>query len=75
MRWHTRALGAPLILGGLLTVLLGTGFLTSSQAQESQGLGLAVVSIGTTVRDMDRAVAFYRDVLEFEVHSDVECTD
>jgi len=60
---------------GLLIVLRSVVSLPLSHAQESQGLGLAVVSVGTTVRDMDRALAFYRDVLEFEPRFDVEFTD
>lgn len=35
----------------------------------------ALSSVGTTVRDMDRSVAFYRDVLEFHQDFDVEVTD
>ena len=75
MHWHARARGAHPAVLGLLVLLLSTVALTLSHAQEPQGLGLAVVSVGTTVRDMDRALAFYRDVLEFEPGFDVEFTD
>ena len=54
MHWHARARGAHLAVLGLLVLLLSTVALTLSHAQEPQGLGLAVVSVGTTVRDMDR---------------------
>ena len=75
MHWQARTRGAHLAVLGLLVLLLSTVALTLSHAQEPQGLGLAVVSVGTTVRDMDRALAFYRDVLEFEPGFDVEFTD
>ena len=74
MHWYARARGVHRVVLGLLIVLLSVVSLPLSHAQESQGLGLAVVSVGTTVRDMDRALAFYWDVLEFEPRFDVEIT-
>ncbi|HEY6260124.1 MAG TPA: VOC family protein, partial [Nitrospiraceae bacterium] len=39
---------------------------------DNRGVVLAVESIGMTVSDMDRSVAFYSDVLTFKPVSDVE---
>lgn len=55
-------------------VLLGALLSTHATAY-AQSLGQAVTAIGTTVSDMGRAVAFYRDILEFEQEFDVEFLD
>src|SRR5207302_585629 len=45
----------------------------ADRASTTRGLGVtAVDTIGMTVEDMDRAVAFYTSVLTFEKVSDVE---
>jgi catechol 2,3-dioxygenase-like lactoylglutathione lyase family enzyme len=44
----------------------------AARGQSPTPLAEAVVAIGMTVSDMDRAVAFYADVLSFEKISDVE---
>jgi catechol 2,3-dioxygenase-like lactoylglutathione lyase family enzyme len=58
-------------------VLLGLSLFTSyplplTCAAEPQVVVQSVASIGFTVSDMDRSVAFYRDVLTFKPVSDVE---
>jgi catechol 2,3-dioxygenase-like lactoylglutathione lyase family enzyme len=66
-----------------LTLALLTALLAAFTAARGQGIArqqgrsdaaavTAVVSIGTTVSDMDRAIAFYRDVLTFAKESDAE---
>jgi catechol 2,3-dioxygenase-like lactoylglutathione lyase family enzyme len=59
-----------LLVGGLV---LGPGRL-AERAVEAQPGGLirAVGPVGMTVGDMERSIAFYRDVLQFEPVSDVE---
>lgn len=61
------------ILGFWLLLALG-GFVPTTWAQQALGRGLVteVVSVGMTVADMDRSVAFYANVLSFEKVSDVE---
>src|SRR5262249_1521728 len=75
MRWDIWGRCIRLAAVALLVALLVAGWAGKSTAQASQTLGVAVVAVGTTVRDMDRALAFYRDVLEFEPGFDVEFTD
>lgn len=55
---------------GLALALLGAGGPTSAAGAEATAR--AVATIGMTVSDMDRSVAFYREVLGFEPVSDVE---
>lgn len=45
-----------------------------AQTQSKPVLTEAVVSIGMTVRDIDKAIAFYSDVLSFEKVADAELT-
>lgn len=61
------------ILGFWLLLALG-GFVPTTWAHQALGRGLVtkVVSVGMTVADMDRSVAFYANVLSFEKVSDVE---
>jgi catechol 2,3-dioxygenase-like lactoylglutathione lyase family enzyme len=61
LRLGSAALG--IALGAVLTV-----------AFAAEPLVRAVGPIGMTVSDMDRSIAFYRDVLSFEPQSDVEVT-
>jgi catechol 2,3-dioxygenase-like lactoylglutathione lyase family enzyme len=65
MIWFVRLGSAALgvVLGAVLTV-----------AFAGEPLVRAVGPIGITVADMDRSIAFYRDVLSFEQQSDVEVT-
>ncbi len=64
---HTRAI---LLLWFLFAI---SGWLPTALAQQAPSpLVRAVASIGMTVSDMDRAVAFYSDALSFEKVSDVE---
>ncbi len=51
------------------------GSFTPRAEAQSQTLPLSLVSIGTTVRNMDRSVDFYRDVLQFRKEYDVEFAD
>jgi catechol 2,3-dioxygenase-like lactoylglutathione lyase family enzyme len=55
------------VLNGLLMLLLTLGFTAQATVER-------VDAIGITVSDMDRALAFYRDVLGFEPISDEEVT-
>lgn len=75
MSWTIWTRGIRLAALALMVALLVSGRAGHSATQEPQTLGVAVVAVGTTVRDMDRALAFYRDVLEFEPGFDVEFTD
>jgi catechol 2,3-dioxygenase-like lactoylglutathione lyase family enzyme len=58
----------------LAVLLLSAALSVAAPAPEApeKPLATAVVRVGITVADMDRSVAFYRDVLEFEKVSDVE---
>jgi catechol 2,3-dioxygenase-like lactoylglutathione lyase family enzyme len=57
----------------LLVWCLGWSFsAASAQPAQSPTAVEAVAAVGLTVADMDRALAFYRNVLTFEVLSDVE---
>jgi hypothetical protein len=69
---------APLLL--VAALMAGVGFQVPADAR-SAATGAqavppapvaAVVKVGMTVEDMDRALAFYTNVLDFEVLSDVE---
>ena len=75
MRWDMWRRCIRLATVALIAALLVASQAGKSMAQATQTLGVAVVAVGTTVRDMDRALAFYRDVLEFEPGFDVEFTD
>lgn len=54
------------------SVLLTVYFLFAAPVWANQPVVSAVASVGFTVSDMDRSVAFYRDVLTFKQVSDVE---
>ena len=54
------------------SVLLTLGFFFAAPVWANQPVVSAVASVGFTVSDMDRSVAFYRDVLTFKQVSDVE---
>lgn len=56
----------------ILTILLCLPTMQAFAAESSPALVTAVASVGFTVSDMDRSVAFYRDVLTFKPVSDVE---
>jgi catechol 2,3-dioxygenase-like lactoylglutathione lyase family enzyme len=58
---------------GLLVLATGLG-LPAGRGPEAQPAGLvrAVDAVGMTVADMDRSIAFYRQVLGFETVSEVE---
>ncbi|MGQ0809626.1 MAG: VOC family protein [Nitrospiraceae bacterium] len=60
------------IVGLWLTVALGCWAPSAPAASDRGGVVTAVDSIGMTVSDMDRSVAFYSNVLSFEKISDVE---
>jgi catechol 2,3-dioxygenase-like lactoylglutathione lyase family enzyme len=62
---------AACALGLLVLVLLGDGR-GRAAATASDGSVTAVDAVGMVVGDMDRSVAFFRDVLTFEQLSDVE---
>jgi catechol 2,3-dioxygenase-like lactoylglutathione lyase family enzyme len=53
-------------------VLLTLCFVFAAPVWANQPVVSAVASVGFTVSDMDRSVAFYRDVLRFQSVSDVE---
>jgi catechol 2,3-dioxygenase-like lactoylglutathione lyase family enzyme len=55
-----------------LTAALVCWITASSLFAETGGLVVGVESIGMTVSDMDRSVAFYSDILAFKPVSDVE---
>jgi catechol 2,3-dioxygenase-like lactoylglutathione lyase family enzyme len=61
---------------GFVCLLLAAAFVcwitASSLFAEAGGLVAGVESIGMTVSDMDRSVAFYSDILTFKPVSDVE---
>src|SRR5262249_30664119 len=61
----------PLLLAVLLAWWLSP---TGARPAQGQGLVKAVDTVGMTVADMDRALAFYTQVLSFEPVSDVEVT-
>ena len=54
------------------SVLLTLCFVFAAPVWANQPVVSAVASVGFTVSDMDRSVAFYRDVLTFKQVSDVE---
>ena len=56
------------------SILLLTVLPTALAAGEPKPLVSGVAAVGVTVRDLDRSVAFYTDVLGFEKASDVEVT-
>jgi len=56
----------------ILAVLLCLPTRQAFAAESSSAVVTAVASVGFTVSDMDRSVAFYRDVLTFKPVSDVE---
>jgi len=55
----------------LVAIALSLGLAPASRADKSSA-AQAVGPIGITVRELDRSIAFYRDVLGFEVESVVE---
>jgi catechol 2,3-dioxygenase-like lactoylglutathione lyase family enzyme len=60
-------------VAGLVCLVLGLGALAArSVGAQPEGPIRAVGAIGMTVADMERSVAFYAGVLEFEKVSDVE---
>lgn len=65
VRWRPRLCGLALVAVASLA-WLAAGRVSAAPAVA------AVDSVGITVADMDRAVAFYRDVLEFQVVADRE---
>ena len=71
MRIGNRSICFPVILAVLLYVSVVPGRL-SLAASESHVSVQSIASVGFTVSDMDRSVAFYRDVLTFKPVSDVE---
>ncbi|HKQ18254.1 MAG TPA: VOC family protein, partial [Candidatus Eisenbacteria bacterium] len=62
-----------LLIAGLLLIVGILAFATAL-APPARAQTEAVVAVGLTVSDVDRSVAFYRDVLSFEKTSDVEVT-
>lgn len=56
----------------ILAVLLSLSTMQAFAAESSSAVVTAVAFVGFTVSDMDRSVAFYRDVLTFKPVSDVE---
>lgn len=58
----------------VLWSLLLCAFFAVSRVEAQEPPELSLVSIGTTVGDMERALTFYREVLEFELEYDVEFT-
>lgn len=56
----------------LLLLVAASDKTTFAQAKRSQPLVEAVLSVGMTVGDMDRSLAFYTKVLPFEKVADVE---
>lgn len=65
----------PAAIGFIVSLTLTVGAfcpLRTVYAQQVVPLVTAVESVGMTVEDMDRSVAFYRDVLTFRKVSDVE---
>src|SRR5918996_172887 len=75
MNAHAHIRGVPAALAVVLAALTVGGSL-GARAQEHRNAAAvavaAVDSVGITVSDMDRAVAFYTSVLSFEKMSDVE---
>jgi len=66
-------MNARKVLVGLwLTVTLTYGAAVTPLFADNTSMVMAVDSIGMTVSDMDRSVAFYSDVLAFKPISDVE---
>ena len=61
-----------IFVGHWLAIVFVCWTSTTIAATEQTGSVTAVGSIGFTVSDMDRSVAFYRDVLAFRPISDVE---
>ena len=72
-KWERQLIGLVADLGRALfvSVLLTTCSLLLAVPAQAQ-LVSAVDAVGFTVSDMDRSVAFYRDVLTFTTVSDVE---
>lgn len=68
MRYVTRLLH----VGVILAVLLCLSTTQAIAAENTSTVVTAVGAIGFTVSDMDRSIAFYRDVLTFKQISDVE---
>jgi catechol 2,3-dioxygenase-like lactoylglutathione lyase family enzyme len=68
MRYVTRLLHVGLIL----TMVLFLPTMQAFAAENTSTLVTAVSAVGFTVSDMDRSIAFYRDVLTFKPISDVE---
>ena len=76
-----RRVGVCLAVGLALAAIAGAAGAQTSHAFVAAGTGArrdpgpiagAVEAVGFTVSDMERAIAFYRDVLTFEKISDVE---
>ena len=61
-----------IVVGFWLTVTLVCWATASPLFADNKGVAIAVESIGMTVSDMDRSVAFYSDVLTFKPISDVD---
>ena len=61
---------SPLIL--LISLVHSYSFASTAYAADSPVAVQSVAAVGFTVSDMDRSVAFYRDVLTFKLTSDVE---
>ena len=60
------------ILSCALSVIMALTVLNISSRTNAQPLVQAVAAVGMTVSDMERAVAFYENVLSFKKISDVE---
>jgi MIP family channel proteins len=73
---RVRSTGVVAGLGLLALFVVATPAVLAQQAvargEALEARVVAVGAIGLTVSDMDRSVAFYRDVLDFEKVSDVE---
>src|SRR5918999_237036 len=65
-------LSALALMLAALTVCESPGARAQEHRNATEVLVAAVDSVGITVSDMDRAVAFYTSVLSFEKTSDVE---
>ena len=64
-----------LVITWSFVLLLGGWLPSSSPAADDASVVSSLGSIGMTVSDMDRSVAFYQDVLNFTKISEVEVRD
>lgn len=71
MLCRSRLIRLPMMLATIVSLSLVAGSWSAASA-EPRFAAQSVASVGFTVSDMDRSVAFYRDVLTFKQVGDVE---